>query len=311
MMGRELLDKAVFYHWWGGPHDKPYQNMSAPILLSIATLRACNPSIPIFVLDGTKTNRSLDWAHFKEKLRFKTIPIQFVLDEKLVAGAKHLSRLYDLEQYSFANLMIYCDSDVFWLKDPLPVDRTSGFCFDGHNTGYFYYHLHDCLDTDFFRRFRAYSDAAIFSENIRAEMKKFVGYDAWYGVWDEMILCFMKHEHPGLFSIVSKNENFSIRDAKHHNFQPARMLHCNGLMMRNRCPKKPWEAEHSRGLIPLVVKEFYNKLMQVLDEADLGLIYSQEELVYRDKQISLFEQMEPLLATMDEQGLYHLDLLVE
>lgn len=284
---------TVYYHWWAEECDRPkYSMLRAPLVLSIATLRAVNPDIRIVVLDGSEFDGEEDWLHFPDKLNFEVQQIEFYLKrhKERVAGWKHLSRFFDLRRHASGDI-IYCDSDVFWLKNPLPVlGNWNRFNCDGFNTGFFYY---DPTKMEFlYDVFEAYTVSAIFNEEIRELMKKHVEYEAWYGVWDEMIITYMKSEHWGeewKMQLLADEEHCTIRNK--HKVASPRMFHCNGTMVSNYYPKRDTERMHSRGLLCILVKEFYENICKVLDEDDINMIFTpQEREFYKDQKFSFYDQ---------------------
>lgn len=306
-------DKKIVahYHWWQHPGEPaPYANLRTPILLSIATLRAVS-DIKIVVIDTTDSATQRDWGHFPEKLKFEVWqkPSHLMNYQKNIDGWRYLSRIYDVMEawHPLHQTVMYTDSDTFWLKDPLPFDRDpSNFVFDGWNSGFFYFKRGGKMNV-FYDIFDAYTRAAIFSHDIKEIMKKYVGYDAWYGVWDEMILTYMAHTHPELFNLTTVNEHSTIRTLQYADKHTVKMLHANGLMVANPVAKCPGEMNHCRGLLCLLIKEFYDNMMKVLDETDLKMIFTEKELArYLPRQMSLFDDLPKILATKDECGLFHM-----
>jgi hypothetical protein len=304
---------GAVYHWWGSSTDAPpYANLRAPILLSIATLRAVS-DVPILVLDGTRENGhpvENDWAHFPQKLKFNVqrIDFEYARHKDKVPGYRHLSRVEDIARtcvMSDWRTLMYVDSDVFFFRDPLPLHGDPAkFCFNGSNSGFFY---HDFRDPEFFEVFTSYTRAAIHSPDVRRVMRQYVGYDGWYGVWDEMILTYMKNHHPRLFAAIPFEEHTTVRALDESDAGTAKVFHANGLMVANDCPKNAGEKEHCRGLLGLIVREFYDNIVKVLDEADLKLVYTDaERRLYLPQQFNLLgEDLRRLKATQTADGHYH------
>lgn len=296
------------YHWWSHPNEPiTYANLRTPIIASIATLRAVS-DIPIVVFD--MSSRENDWGHFQDKLNFQVIRAKFRLSKykNLVDGWQYLSRIYDLSHYVEANglpcdTIMYVDSDVFWLRDPEPLNASAErFVFDGWNTGFFYYDLYSRSNEIWYDIFDSYTRAAIYSDDIRATMKKYLGYDGWYGVWDEMILTYMNHEHSSLFNLTDVNEHCTARVITYADKDKMKMFHCNGTLVAN--PSN--NDQHARGIMALLADEFYQNLTKTLDASDMEMIFGKALIDHADKhRFSLLNDFHKLLATKDEQGLYH------
>lgn len=273
---------CAVYHWWDEGGDSPaYANLRAPILISIATLRAVNPDIPIVVLDIEDKER--EWAHFPEKLNFtiKKIKPNLADCSHLIRGWKYLSRIYDVHLNVPAEYIMYVDADCFFLQDPLPLHTAPDkFCFDGWNTGFYHYNRHSENNHEFLRHFIAYTRAAIYSEDIRSLIREFAGYHSWHGVWDEMICAFMVAKHPQFFDAIPYKDHATAKLMNETGDPDVRMFHCNGTMVSNIIPKTPNEKEHCRGLLGILAKEFYDLLCSVLDSSDLRMIYSAREMSY-------------------------------
>lgn len=307
------LQPHACYHWWSYPGEPPVcANLRTPLILSIATLRAVS-DMPVVVFDMSE--RVNDWGDFPDKLNFRVIRAEPRLTkyQDLVEGWKYLSRIYDLAFYVGksdlpCDTIMYVDSDVFWLRDPQPFDRNPDrFVFDGYNTGFFYYDRYSLSNDMWYEIFDSYTKAAIYSFDVRDVMRKYVGYQGWYGVWDEMILTYMAHEHFNLFNLTSVNEHATTKLLPYANRHTAKMYHCNGTMVANPVTG----AKHSRGLMCLLVKEFYDNVRKVLDQSDLDLIFSKaEQESCLPHQFGLFDDARRLLDTKDENGLFHVAKLL-
>jgi hypothetical protein len=304
----------AIYHFWSHPKEPaPYKNLRTPILLSIATLRAVS-NVPILVLDVTGSKQ--DWGDYPEKLKFDVgmCSPSLYRYQKLVDGWLYLSRIFDIRLWPNQTIrtpkhFMYVDCDVFFFRDPFPLTgNTDRFCWDGWNTGFFYYNQHGDYMYDFFEIFESYTKASIWSHEVRKVMKQYIGYDGWYGVWDEMILTYMKNKHPEFFSIIPWEEHTTVKTL--HQADPAKVkvFHSNGLMVENPVSKWIGESKHCRGILALVVKEFYDNIIKVLNENDLATIFTEEERSrYNPLRFSLLEQLSLLKATKDSKDNYHLE----
>lgn len=277
-----MTQPTVVYHWWATNAEKPhYSNLAHPVLLSIATLRAVNPTIPIKVIDCSGSWMDEDWLHFKNKLDFSVSYGIFELDRySHIKGYKLLSRLFDVRVHQ-TSPVIYCDSDVFWLRDPLPLlGDSTRFCFDGFNSGFFYYDPASFKVKEMFEIFDAYTITALSDQTFCNHIKEVTAYDDWPYIWDETIMTYMTQtglDH--LFDIVPREEHGLIRHfPQMDDLEQLKMLHCNGLMVYNPLAKRLEEKDHSRGLACLLFKEFYDHLRAVLSEDDIKMIFTKAEI---------------------------------
>lgn len=297
------------YHWWDNPKDaKPPQNLRIPIVLSIATLRSVS-DMPIHVLDMSGHPRE-DWGDYPEKLNFTVVPWTPVLKKHKgrFAGWKHLSRLFDLKEYVSGEVM-YIDADVFWFRNPLPLScNPEKMCFDRWNSGHFY--LDTSKNKEFWEVFTAYTNAAIYSEEVRKVMQKYIGYMSWLVVWDEMMLTYMAHQHKDMFDFLPHDDHGTMMKIHKCDLNKLKMLHANGLMMSNPIGKNEGEREHSRGLICLLFKELFENINKVLSEKDIQHIFTPKELRhYLPQSMSFFTDQERILQSADK-GQHYLNKIL-
>jgi hypothetical protein len=297
---------GIYYHWWEDPNEvEPYKNIRLPILLSIATQRAHNPTIPITVLQHNSTDPKR-WSYFPDKLNFQVLPIDFTLEKRHSdkAGWKHLSRLFDLEIHANADIVIYSDVDVFWFKDALPLYHDPHkMCFNGNNTGLFYYDRHSDNVKQFFEIFKAFTLSALYDESIRKLMRTHT-YDGWYYVFDEMTCSYMfLEQYRHLFNQLSVNEHCCPRNLHEVSFNFMKTLHCNGLLVSDE------GVEHRRGICCIVFKELYDAICKVLDNKDLSLIFANNEIErLLPYQFSLYQDYQRVTNTKLSDGHYRLPL---
>jgi hypothetical protein len=303
-----MSDFVAVYHCWSEPHEpSSYKNARTPVVASIATLRATS-DIPIVVLD--MTGEETDWGRFPAKLNFQIERRSFYLSQykELVTGYKHLSRIFDIEKWSSENAkektIIYCDSDIFFFKNPFPLAvATDKFCWDGWNTGFFYFKQNDVTYKKFYSLFEKYTLEAIFAESVRQDMKKFVGYDDWYGVWDEMVLGYMKNQHPDVFNTIPNTEHVTCRSISQIKISEAKVFHGNGTFV----PHPIQNLNHARGLLCLAIEEFYQQICQYLNQEDLKEIYGQNTLEYfQEKRFNLSDAVDYLEWMKNDKGLYEI-----
>lgn len=303
---------TIVYHWFGETTDDPdvAKNMRCPLITSIATLRAVDKKSKIVVLNASELEVWLDqeWKPYTEILNFEVeyIDVHLAKNYSEKPGYKHLSRLFDISRFDWGKKtnIFYSDSDVFWLKPPFPVYKDiNRFCFDGYNTGIFYFNNNSPIVEKFFELFEAYTISALNNFEIRQKMKQYVGYDAWYFVWDEMIATFMFNEHQELISQISKEEHCCARDLRNIDVKKIKAFHCNGLMIGDLTSGE----KHARGLAGILIKEWWDAINSVIDPT---MIYTKDALdEHLPLQFSLLNNPERITSTLSNDGHYYLNKL--
>ncbi len=291
----------VVYHWWSDNPNKPECNLSQPVILSIATLRAYS-DVPVTILDASICD--INWGEYPSLLNFTVNKSSLYLEKykHLVPGYAQLSRIYDIKRYADqCPKLMYVDSDVFFLRNPFPTVHTGNkFSWDGWNTGLFYCDWSSTLVHEFYEFFDHLTISAIYSESIRKVCKKSINYDAWYGVWDEMILGHMRDEKPDLFDFIPPQEHSRLDKLTNQ----SAAFHVNGISIPN-----PLSGDqYCRGLTCLIFTEFFNSISQVLGNHRLKDIFGHELWKYNKFQKSIFTEIPKLISTQDENGLFSIRL---
>lgn len=276
------MSTAVIYHWWGNEIDTqrwrqqpftPVQNLRSPIGLSITTLRAVS-TVPIYVIDlsGNAEHRQ-EWGSLPQELDFTVIPYEpFLSDYSHRAGYRNLSRLFDIARLQNTipeTVIVYADADVFWLHDPVPLRTDPGkFCFDGYNSGFFYYDKNAPAVRKFFELFQAFTVTSLNDDSYRYISLQFASeINPAYYVLDETMLCYMAARLPELFNVIDHSEHLIPRryeDNPDMDLAKVPFFHANGIKAINPAAKSEWEKNHARGLTCLVIKELYESILSVL-----------------------------------------------
>ncbi|MEH2142009.1 hypothetical protein, partial [Nostoc sp.] len=237
-----------------------------------------------------------------------------------VAGWRNLSRFFDIKQLidhsvDYKRNIMYVDSDVFFFRDPFPLMcYTKKMCISPWNAGILYFDRF--YNQKFWEIYETYTMAAVYSEDIRQVFKEYIFYDSWLEVWNEMILDYMTVKHPQLFNFLPDEEHAKIQTFIRYytraNLDKFKMFHANSLMVANPLGKVEGERESCRGLLCLVIEEFYNNIRQVLSDEDLQKIYTEKEInYYLPQSFSLFKNIDRLLATRDDNNYCHLLKMIQ
>jgi hypothetical protein len=179
--------------WEGGQPPLVWEDTHCPILASIATLRAANQSVVIYVLDSEPLLEQ--WGEFPALLNFRIV--QFPNQVPIPYNGGHpfqrrmVSRIWDI--WAFAGLIperhiVYADSDIFWRKDPFPLARAplDRFYGDSRSDGFFYFDKGSPLAEVFVNCWRALALAGSVSDEFRTTMR-LAGYHS------PMYLCEMSY----------------------------------------------------------------------------------------------------------------------
>lgn len=238
-----------------------------PVLLSIASLRAHNPDIPVYVLDVS--NRDRNWYDYPHKLNFKCIRTHSkipILKTHEIYGEtyKICSRIFDIEWLASRipeDVIVSVESDIFWQGDfvlPEVVDR---FCFNFYNSGFYYYNKNAELAKQFIALWKHYIIMGMANPKVRAEvMSKY----EWEFFQDEACMVYIMKTFGGIVAPLSDDHNVLFNPFKSYEdtYKKATTLHFIQAMI----PK-------NRGLLPLFVKEFYDIVSRVLSPQQLYEIY--------------------------------------
>lgn len=299
--------KAVFYHWWGYSSDAdPLKNLREPIILSIATLRYHNPSIPIYVLD--LSDSPTDWNGLDKLLNFRVEPISPHLREHYSdkVGWRNLSRMFDLHRLQNKvpeNEIIYIDCDIFFLKDILPLDCSlDRFCFNRFNSGFFYYDKNSAAYRRFIELFEAYATTALNDENFRHVTNQF-GSNNDYFVLDETLLYYMQVKHRELFNFMPPTEHFLAYEEAE--LSKVKTFHLNSVMVTNPVAKRTQEEKHSRGLVCLMIRELYKAASAVLGSRFEDVFTKEEKETFFKRQLPFAEAISKLRESKRDR-LYYL-----
>jgi hypothetical protein len=174
------MSECLVYHRYNldSKTRKVWEDVVSPVLASIATLRAVNKTLKVYVLDTEPYLE--DWGDFPSLLDFHVVqqPIQIPLryDGGCPFQSRMVSRMWDI--WSFAQLIpedivIYADSDIFWLRDPIPLgnDPVEHFYGDTRGDGFFYFKTRSHGTEVFVNLCRGMILAAIASGEMRTKMR--------------------------------------------------------------------------------------------------------------------------------------------
>ena len=133
-----MCKTCFIYAYWTKTERNVSSDEDNPVVLSIETLRRCNPKASIYVFDYSEGRSS--WPAHDGYAVIKTEP-KFREKPGLCWGT--FSKIFDITEFATTlpeEHIVICDTDVFWLRpfDPLKFDQFKLNCYD-NNTGVLYY----------------------------------------------------------------------------------------------------------------------------------------------------------------------------
>jgi hypothetical protein len=266
------VETHVIYQWWRDDLSiKPYHDLTSPVIPAIAVLRAQNPTIPITVLDVSQKERPFrDWGGFPELLNFKVVKWTPVLNQSLPRACRLSSRVWDV--WAFAKTVpehhiLFNDSDIFWLKDPLPFDEEKDGRLDefycSSNTGVWYFDRRSQRVAQLFDRWKAVISHALIDDNFHNDvMDKFASSEVC-PFQDEVAFNYLTFYYPEIYHPVSVWENFtvnSLRVAK--NVEKVKNVHALGSTLGKY-----------KGRLCLILKELKGAMERVLTPVQIEMIF--------------------------------------
>jgi hypothetical protein len=266
-----MKDHAVIYHRYNLSGEKVvWKDQNSPILASIATLRAVNPSVKIYVIDTLDDNEPMeDWGDFAPLLNVHPVRFPRQLPVKCDVGAKSLSymtsRIWDIWAFSLMipePYIVYSDSDILWLRDPFPLSHTplQQFYGDKRGSGFFYYLKHSLLTETFINTWRSLILGGLQSQEIRTKMR--IGGNSMSVFCDEVPYVYMMHNKitQGWASVNPLEHYYPHLDNEVMDPR-AKSFHCHG-------------AFFGKNRLPMIrrVKEFNEAIRSVLDQPHADLI---------------------------------------
>lgn len=210
------MKKVLVYIFWGNP----LFNASSPIL-SIASFRCFNKETPVFVIDYSNGN----WRDFPSKLKFRVISLGCQL--KKIINIKdpiidfgyfrlnNLSRPFDIDylaDYFDDCILVYADTDIFFLKNPFPLENEESDDFHccKDNSGFFYFKNKSLIARDFLNQWKEKTIFSIYNKNYREELLRKSGRNGKNELFhDEIICCSLNYDYYNeiIYNVrISKNK---------------------------------------------------------------------------------------------------------
>lgn len=268
-------DKAIIYHWWCERDIAPYHDLENPVVASIATLRAHEPTTPIYVIDCSDLKRPLsDWGCFPEMLQFEVIPWTNRYRPQNNDRSYYLrmcSRVWDIWEVVKKNIpennILFSDSDVFWLSSPYPLQVQSDlFCCSG-NTGVFYFDKRSEMTHKLFEVWKAYIALAFLDLSFRERIKSIVFESNCECIQDELIFAYIRKIHPEISKTIPIWENCLIDNFRYNPSLAKKAKNAHALKA---------SVGEDRGRICLCFKEYKRSLAKTVGEDGIQTLFPNE-----------------------------------
>jgi hypothetical protein len=290
---------SFFYYYFNIEENAvPFRDLECPIIFSISTLRWWNKHIKIFVIDCSPN--FLDWGVFPELLNFNVIrkPLNFnyvyktkielyknlIIDiniNKFLLSKPSIIYNATKDITNYRDTLVVCDSDIFFLKNPLPLDSDyfNGVCCLETNTGYYYFSNGGNGVDDIFESWCSVCDSCLSNKilqkavatNYFLKMFDILKEENFkqLGIQEEVVWLYIQEKNKNLKikTIPSwENFNFNFLTQKNINLQKIKNIH---LCTKNT---KSLVNRKNRGLFCIYIKELRNIIHRMLGNEILKII---------------------------------------
>jgi hypothetical protein len=219
-----MNDFAIIYHWWSEKNTPVIENLADPIIFSIISVRYFNKDVPIYVIDVSQ--RQNNWQNYPSLLNFKVVTKPASID-KLKKNNFHpvVSRVWDINWLTDKikeNKIIFCDSDIFWIKNIFPLlglenDPCLKNFHCGMNNGFFYYDKNSNLSKSIWNLLINIVDKCCEDVVYANDIRKTMGLPEGFFLNDERIFRSVL-QSTNLFTPVSFKENNIIFAGGYNSF---------------------------------------------------------------------------------------------
>jgi len=271
------MNQALIYYYFNEFGTTAYDNMENPVVLSIATFRKFDTTTPIHVIDVS--DQEQEWLHFPKKLDFEVFRQPHALkhcenvvympeETRLNLGrlAKPLD-VFELSLYCNQEMIMVCDADVLFTKDPFPLtsDFSKHFCF---GNGLYYFEKSSLNTERIFEIWCGLCVAAAINPLIQRRIiqsKAYSKHDA--SLNEKTCWRYLQHKHTYSVEELSVYEDFSVFDLgnKTHDTEKIKCLHFPRNQFRRSLKEK--------AKLAIRFEEVKTQLLSVLGEEDWKLVF--------------------------------------
>ena len=270
------MKPALIYQWWNNSDKQVWEDTKNPVIPSIATIRASDPNLPIYVVDLSDVERY--WGTYPRTLNFRVIhthpKIPLRRDDKTIHTETFnlCSRPFDLDWIMGKireDTVIFCESDIIWFRSLFPLDLESDkFCFNAFNSGFFHYQPKMPIVRDFFLHWKHLILTGMISQDRRNDiLKKY----PWPVFQDETCMVYINQVMPHLVHTISQLDNLFFNpylgfkdeydNTKNYHF-------VGGLWGKNR------------GRAALLLRPSFDRMKSVLSDRDMAMLFGKDYADY-------------------------------
>lgn len=263
----------LLYHWWNDDLSvKPHKDLANPIVLSIATVRAHNWSIPITVIDVSSEERKEDWKEYSSILNFDVVHWKPLLDQNLHKSSRLCSRVWDIWSYSQLvkeGNILFTDCDIFWIKNPLPLSKANNERLDdfycSSNTGVWYFDKRSERVKKTIQLWKSIiSNVLIGDKDFYDDLSEIVP-SAKQFFQDEVAFGYLILKYPELYSPVDMYENFIVDRLRYteYDFSKIKAIHMLSATLGQM-----------RGRVCLILSELKRSLEKIFSKEQIDDIFN-------------------------------------
>jgi hypothetical protein len=260
------MNTHVIYYYFSDKSQKVSKDFKNPVIQSIASLRHWSKDVAISVLDVSDCE--VDWELYNHHFNFyvhkvnhplKNLENNLVHVDGASIFSKRLSRpiaLYEYASYVKEDLIVSCDANLFWIKDPFPLsgDHFNKFC-SNNNSGLWYYNKNVTKCHDFMHTWNTLCAFVMTNYLMCDRVHKTIGRNS---IDERACMNFVQHRFPELYSFNPIEENCSFYNTLNENIDVNKIkaLHVSSSSFKYCCNEKALACIYIKELREITDKMF-------------------------------------------------------
>lgn len=195
------MNYAMIYHWWNDVIEKIEDDLFNPLLLAIITVRHFDENIAIYVINCSDIETN--WGVYPEKLNFKVIKKRKRFNFSGLYDSMSLSRIWDITEVIETiseEVVIFNDSDVFWIKSIFPLINSLDRFNCNRNNGVFYFSKNSKKSQQFIELWKERTKAIMDDKTYRDKFKNNI-------IHDELVVRTIQDDYSNLYHPIKMEEN--------------------------------------------------------------------------------------------------------